>query len=132
MSLALTLRDLITLGLYPGVTAPAALTLGTNLTDYSTVDSSWQGPVYYVEGRRVYIEGTFRSDALISAGDTVATLPANFRPAKRLNIGGVNYTDGTFLHFYIDPTGIIVLANGVSIASGKRFSFPPGVSFRRA
>ena len=86
-----------------------ALSLGTNIADYAASDSTYQAPTYTrgLDGR-VDVMGTINATGAISIGDTIATLPAGFRPAKRVTFVGHNITTNT-------PVGLTIASDGTMV-----------------
>lgn len=97
-----------------------ALTMGTNIADYSLTDPSYQACAYWRLPDGVgQIAGTFNATGAISIGDTIATIPAGYRPAARVMFAAVNYSANSIIGLTIDSSGNVQTRTAIS--SGNVF-----------
>lgn len=96
----------------------AALTMGTNISDYSVSDPTFAA----CRGFRTpdglgQISASLAAGAAIAIGDTIALVPAGFRPATRVMFAGVNVSTNAAVGLTLDSAGN--LQTRTAIASGN-------------
>ena len=102
--------------------AGGALTLGTNISNYALTDSTYQAPAYFrLPNGLGEALGTFAATGAISIGDTIATIPSGYRPAKRITFTGYNISTNAVMGITIDSSGNVVTRT--AIANGNVFGF---------
>lgn len=102
--------------------AGSALTLGTNISNYALTDSTYQAPAYFrLPNGLGEALGTFAATGAISIGDTIATIPSGYRPAKRITFTGYNISTNAVMGITIDSSGNVVTRT--AIANGNVFGF---------
>lgn len=99
-----------------------ALSLGTNISNYALTDSTYQAPAYFrLPNGLGEVLGTFAATGAISIGDTIATIPSGYRPAKRITFTGYNISTNAVMGITIDSSGNVVTRT--AIANGNVFGF---------
>lgn len=96
----------------------AALTMGTNISDYSVSDPTFAA----CRGFRTpdglgQISASLAAGAAIAIGDTIALVPAGYRPATRVMFTGVNVSTNAAVGLTLDSAGN--LQTRTAIASGN-------------
>lgn len=102
------------------------LTLGRGITSYAASDPSFEPPICYRSADGLcQIAGTLAATGAIAIGDTIAVIPAGYRPATRIMFTAVNVSTNSPICLTADNAGN--LQTRTAIVKGNVFGLlsPP-------